>query len=1017
MIGLEELYKRIAESLLVDYTSVYYVDAITNEYFWFSVDPNFASLHLEPKGEDFFKSIGPDAQKTIYPDDLHIFLEDMKKEKLLEGMKTGNMKEVVYRMVIEGKPVWYSLRMIHQFGSEAETDSYFILGVMNIDLQYRAKENARRLAGEREIFNRIMESLVNHYDRLYYIEVESGHFSVYSSDDSYDSLLNVKKVEDFFSDPERWLGVIYSEDRDRILGCIEKDYLISTLEKMGKFSTTLRYIESDGKLHYSRLNVTWSKDRTHFIIGSENIDKEIKKEQEHIKALNLANEMARKDELTGIRNKSAYQETEEEIQKAMDEGRCDPFALVICDINDLKTINDTRGHKAGDDYIIYASKMICRIFTHSPVYRIGGDEFVVVLEAADYDNREDLIARIRKQVHQYLESDEGVIVACGMSEYNPNADTKVSDVFERADFLMYDNKKELKEKSILKETFAAGDRNFETIPEDRKKRLDDVFKALSMVSEGTYVYVCDMKYDFSRWSKSAVETYGLPSEYMYGAGDIWEERIHPEDRDVYALGISDIFSGLSYNHDMQYRAMKKTGEYEFCNCRGFVIKDRDGLMEYFLGTIKTLGVQGNIDSLTGFRNQYGFFDDLRKLLENRREVSVFLLGINRFSEINEVYGYKFGNKVLQLISRTLMEQVGNNGVVYRMDGTKFTIISSVFSPQQMNVEYEKFRNFFRGRFIVDENKIPLEFNAGVIALDDYDVDDQTIYACLNFAYDDSKQNKKGDMVEFNRDLNEGSRNRIRKLHAIRSAVSSDYNGFYLLYQPVVDVNTEEVVGGEALLRWKNEEYGVVPPDDFIPILETDSIFPELGEWILRNAILTAKTFLSANPDFVINVNLSYTQIEKANFVDTVVNVLQELDYPPEKLCLEITERCRLLNLELLKSVVANLRGRGIQVALDDFGTGFASLGLLQELQFDVIKIDRSFVRKIEEDENDREMIKHFTAIATTCHASVCVEGVETAGMRDILRMYSVRTLQGYYYSKPVESVDFLSYMGRMEQKA
>ncbi len=1010
MISSEELYKRIAESLLIDYTSVYYVDAVTNEYFWFSVDPDFFSLRIEPKGDDFFVNIVRDAKQVIYPDDLHIFLEDMKKEKLLAGMKTGHMEQITYRMVIDGKPVWYSLRMIHQIGDVAETDSYFILGVMNIDKEYRAKENAKKLADEREIFNRITESLVNHYDLLCYIEVDTGIFSAYSSNDSFDSLLNVRKGENFYSDPERYIGIVYPEDRDRILGHIEKDYLISTLENHGRFTTSFRFLQSDQNTHFARLNVTWSKDKTHFILGIENIDKEIEKEQEHVKALNIANEMARRDELTGIKNKTAYHELEEEIQKEMEEGRSDPFALVICDINDLKLINDTRGHKAGDDYIIYASRLICKIFSHSPVFRIGGDEFVILLTGEDYDNREELLNRIRKQVGQNLDSGEGVIIACGMSEYNRMADSKVSDVFERADFLMYDNKKELKEKSILKETYSVRMENFERIPEERKKRLDDVFKALSVVSEGTYVYVCDMKYDLSRWSKSAVETFGLPSEYMYGAGDIWEEHIHPEDREVYALGINEIFTGTSYNHDMQYRALKTNGEYDFCNCHGFVIKDRDSKMEYFIGTIKTLGVNGNADTLTGFRNQYGFFDDLRYSIEKKREITVFQLGINKFSEINEVYGYKFGNVVLQQVARHIMEYVGNNGTIYRMDGTKFAIISSVITPYQMNVDYEKFRNFFRGKFYVEGQCIPLEFNAGVLTVDDFDVDDQTILACLNFAYDKSKRSKQGDMVEFDKDLNKGTRNRIKKLHAIRSSISNEYKGFYLLYQPVVNVESERVFGAEALLRWKDEAFGVVPPDEFIPLLETDSMFPELGKWIIKGAILQAKTFLRYNPDFIIHINLSYTQIEKSGFVEDVMNILKETAYPAGHLCLEITERCRLLDMDLLKNVIVNLRGHGILVALDDFGTGFSSLGTLKELPFDIIKIDRSFIQRIEEDENEREMMKHFTAIAATCKANVCVEGVETEGMRDILREYSVQTFQGYFYAKPMEADDFLNYM-------
>ena len=228
-----------------------------------------------------------------------------------------------------------------------------------------------------------------------------------------------------------------------------------------------------------------------------------------------------------------------------------------------------------------------------------------------------------------------------------------------------------------------------------------------------------------------------------------------------------------------------------------------------------------------------------------------------------------------------------------------------------------------------------------------------------------------------------------------------FEGFFLLYQPVVDAETEQLTGAEALLRWKNDCYGLVPPDEFIPVLESDPLFPELGEWIIRQAVTAAKQIRRQHPDFVINVNLSYSQIEKPDFPDMVLRVLQELDYPPEHLCLEITERCRLLDMELLKNAVVTLKSRGILVALDDFGTGFSSVGLLKEIPVDTIKVDRSFVMRIEENETEREIIRNITDLAGVFGAKVCVEGVETAGMRDILREFHVKSFQGYYYAKPL----------------
>ena len=217
------------------------------------------------------------------------------------------------------------------------------------------------------------------------------------------------------------------------------------------------------------------------------------------------------------------------------------------------------------------------------------------------------------------------------------------------------------------------------------------------------------------------------------------------------------------------------------------------------------------------------------------------------------------------------------------------------------------------------------------------------------------------------------------------------------------------MGADALLRWKCDAYGVVPPDQFIPLIEADPLFPELGEWIIREAVYAAKKILKKNPDFVININLSYTQLEKPDFVDMVFRILEEMDYPPEHICFEVTERCRLLDIDLLKNVIANLKSRGILVALDDFGTGFSSVSIVKDLPFDIIKIDRGFVMRVEEDEVERELIKYFAGLASLFGAKVCVEGVETAGMRDILQKYHVESFQGYYYAKPLELEEMVKF--------
>lgn len=546
-----------------------------------------------------------------------------------------------------------------------------------------------------------------------------------------------------------------------------------------------------------------------------------------------------------------------------------------------------------------------------------------------------------------------------------------------------------------------------SVPQEVKTRLDSLFEAFSIIAEGTYVYLCNMKYDYSRWSESAVTTFGLPSEYMFAAGDIWEEHIHPEDRDSYHNSIEAIFSGSDNGHDMQYRARKPDGEYEVCTCRGVVVRDENGEPEYFGGAIRNHGAQGQMDTLVGLRNQYGFFEDLKGHILKNHTVCISMVGLAHFTEINEIYGYLFGNQVLQRFGRYLFDGTGNRGHVYRLDGTKFAIITSTMSAKELTADYEKLRTHFRDGFEIDGRHIILDLNAGLFTLDNFSIDVQTVYTCLNFAYSESKLRRQGDMVEFFTDSNGEDKKRLEKLNVIRVSITQNFENFHLYYQPVVEASSERLIGAEALIRWKNEAYGMVPPDHFIPVLERDSLFPQLGRWILRTALIDAKKILPLRPDFVINVNLSYTQLERPDFTDSVIGLLEDTGFPAKNLCLEITERCRLLDLKLLRNVITALRARGVRFALDDFGTGFSSIGIITELPLDTVKIDRSFVIRIEEDDLQRRLVRHFADVAATFGAKVCVEGIETPGMRDILLTYDVYSLQGYYYGKPMPFDSFL----------
>lgn len=321
----------------------------------------------------------------------------------------------------------------------------YIAGQLGRTIYISHTQESENNEKEKLTYNRIAETLSERYDIIFLVNSGTGEYIEYKNNNKNGKLTIKENVGNFFDDFKKEADtVVLEEDRDRLMSVLNKDYLMEILNSQKKVNADYRKMVNH-EISNTRLTVLWSSDKVHFVIGIENIDAEIKKEEEHFRELSSERELARKDELTGVKNNNAYREFEESLQKRIDNKvKIMPFALIVCDVNDLKKVNDTSGHKAGDELIKASCKMICEIFTHSPVYRIGGDEFVVVLSGDDYHNREKLLKKLRSRVLKNVNKPEGAVVATGISDYESIKDKSLSDVFERADARMYENKNFLK---------------------------------------------------------------------------------------------------------------------------------------------------------------------------------------------------------------------------------------------------------------------------------------------------------------------------------------------------------------------------------------------------------------------------------------------------------------------------------------------------------------------------------------------------------------------------------------------
>ena len=724
--------------------------------------------------------------------------------------------------------------------------------------------------------------------------------------------------------------------------------------------------------------------------------------------------LQRIDEKTMLLNRTSYRNQLSRLRE--------PTVIQFFDVDLFKAVNDEYGRLYGNQCLRDIGGIIRSTYGRfGKCYRIGSDEFSVLLTASD-SQVDELNKQFLDAMEQRRESDPRLpYVSLGFARYDP-AQGAVEDAVQMADSAMYRYKERNKIKygpitqSILHPdappagSVLAKSREQPQTALDTSGLTDRTFIAFSGTSERSYLYLCNMETGVSRWSPEAVRYFGLPGEYMLDAGKVWESYIHPQDREMYREDIEAVFSGRSQVHEMEYRARNRLGEYVVCTCRGVVLKGDGTSPSLFAGTIMNHGIVDDVDSVTNLHTNAEFTKSIHRLIEERAAACVIKLGIEHFRHINAMYGQQGGNQVLRLFGMELQELVGGKGRVFRLEGAKFALYLYDTNQDEAREFFHQLRSMAETNIQINNLRIPLRIYGGAVLLDgSHSYTDYIVRSGLIYAMEQSQENYRGDLV-FTQDIRQAINVENIQLHTDihRSAVDGCRN-FFLCYQPITSFSTRKVLGAEALLRWKKAPYGVVPPDSFIPWLENDPAFIQVGNWILRQAIEETRPLREADPDFILNVNIADTQLEHSGFREDVLNILADTGCPPRNLCLELTERCRRLDPAFLADELNFFRAHGITIALDDLGTGTSSLTLLLQLPIDELKVDRFFISEIFTNKNYRYMTEYILRGSRQAGFRTCVEGIETQEQYDLIASLGGDCFQGYYASKPVPIREFLEF--------
>jgi diguanylate cyclase (GGDEF)-like protein len=422
------------------------------------------------------------------------------------------------------------------------------------------------------------------------------------------------------------------------------------------------------------------------------------------------------------------------------------------------------------------------------------------------------------------------------------------------------------------------------------------------------------------------------------------------------------------------------------------------------------------DALTALPNRVLLNDRLSQALVHARsaheKVAILCLDLDRFKTVNDVYGHGVGDNLLRKVAATLTSLTREVDTVGRLGGDEFVIVQTeAGQPEGARALARRLVDAFNDEFGSDSALPSIGVSVGIALFPDDGADAETLLSNADTALYRAKNAGRGTWRFFEATMDDALRDRRLLEQQLRLAHMEKQ--LYLEYQPMTDAETAEVVGFEALLRWRHPTRGQVPPSVFVPIAEESGYMAELGLWVLREATREAARW---DKPLRIAVNLSPVQFYQTDLADKIEAVLNEVGLPPSRLELEITESTLLGDREAVLKILNRLKSIGVRFAMDDFGTGYSSLSNLQCFPFDKIKIDRSFVSTLESDPASIEIIRAIVGLGKGFRMPVVAEGVETERQHEILREENCTELQGYLFGVP-QSIDKFDLVTRERPKA
>lgn len=424
---------------------------------------------------------------------------------------------------------------------------------------------------------------------------------------------------------------------------------------------------------------------------------------------------------------------------------------------------------------------------------------------------------------------------------------------------------------------------------------------------------------------------------------------------------------------------------------------------------KGQNIRSHHDKLTGLPKQYLFVDRIAQSLitapRANKSVALLMIGLDRFNLINDGLGYDIGDAVLKAFAKRLEHAIRRSDTVARLEGDKFGIVMQIATVEDSVIVAEKILKALGDSIVVGQQTIAVTASIGISI---FPTDSSQGDSLLIHAESAMRHTKKlgGNHYQFfSMEMNNKAKSRIKLEHRLRKAIENQELVVY--YQPKVNLETNAIVGAEALVRWLDPEKGLISPGEFIPVAEETGLIGKIGAIVLCTACRqNSQWYRKGLASVRISVNVTASQFRENDLIEKVKEVLKETQLPPELLELEITESMLVGDMEQVIDKLNAFREIGMHVSIDDFGTGYSSLNYLSRFPITTLKIDRAFIQGIEHDNNTAEITRAIIGLSHGLSLEVVAEGAENIEHIKFLREQGCDLVQGFYYSRPLPAQTF-----------